>query len=140
MQAKVTHDFEHILAGRGNAFGLERIDDLLCPETLLAFGEDTFNGFHKLAFALHVPDFTRTDFSALCVVVVGSTFDFKGIAESVDREVARIVKCVDDGEPLGQRCLRSAWCERENLVDGLLVFQRLRNKIEVARRVFCRQA
>ena len=87
-----------------------------------------------------MPDFTRTDFSALCVVVVGSTFDFKGIAESVDREVARIVKCVDDGEPLGQRCLRSAWCERENLVDGLLVFQRLRNKIEVARRVFCRQA
>ena len=84
---------------RGNAFCPEGIDYLLRTETLLAFVEDPFNGFHKLAFALHVPDFARSNFSTLCVVVVSSTFDIKGIAEGVNREVARIVKCVDDGEP-----------------------------------------
>lgn len=128
--------FKNILAGRCNAFSLECVDNLLRPESLLAVGEDTFDGLRQFDLALHIPDLAGTNLSAFCIVVVGSSVDIQRLAECVDREMAVSVKRVYGRKLFGQCCLRGAGREGQNPVDGLLVLQRLRDEVEVARRVF----
>jgi hypothetical protein len=93
--------FKNILAGRCNAFSLECVDNLLRPESLLAVGEDTFDGLRQFDLALHIPDLAGTNLSAFCIVVVGSSVDIQRFAEEMDRKLAVNVKLVNDCKSFG---------------------------------------